>query len=155
MTSGSTFSVSNGTPGIEYKTASWPYLEAGKRNTMTGAVPNLFGMTSHLSGTWAWALFDASLSSPLECKISRIIASWAAFNTYDALPDSSASAAFVMSSFVGPRPPVATTTPCVLSSSSRDETIVSWSSPMDFIVVTFRPMALNSLAMAEELVSTI
>ena len=153
--SGMAPTASKGTPGSEYRVALWPNLLSGNLNTMTGAVPFLLTITSHASGTRAWALLMSSTSSPREWRIPWMILSWGAFSTYFLLPESSASAAFVMSSLVGPRPPVVMTMSLRPSSSSRLRTMVSWSSPNESILVTMTPFSSSALDMLEELVSTI
>ena len=130
-------------------------MASGKRNTIIGAVPSLFGITSHLSGTSAWAMFTSSTSSPRDPSMSCIISSWTESVRNDSEPDSSARAALVMSSFVGPSPPVAITMLLFSSSVLSELTIVSWSSPTESMRVTLIPAELSAREMCEELVSII
>ena len=146
--------ASNGTPGREYKVALCPKRSTGKRNTIIGAVPSLFGITSHVSGTDACAILMSSTSRPLELSMRCTISSCLSSVRYCLLPESSARATLVISSFVGPRPPVTITISFVLSSPSSPFTIVSWSSPMDSMRVTLIPSELSVRDMCEELVST-
>ena len=143
ITSGSAPSASNGTPGREYKVALCPNLSSGKRNTIIGAVPSLLGITSHACGTEAWAMLISRMSSPLELNILRMISSCLSSVLYSEDPARQASAAFVMSSFVGPSPPVTMTTSLSFSSSANEFTIVSWSSPIDVIRLTLTPNELS------------
>ena len=63
--------------------------------------------------------------------------------------------ALVMSSSVGPRPPVTMTISLSFNSFSNDVRICSRSSAIDIIRLTLTPISLRAVAMADEFVSTI
>ena len=96
-----------------------------KLNTIIGAVPNLLGMTSHVTGTEAWAMFISRTSSPLELSMWCMISDCLSSVLYSEVPERSASAFLVISSFVGPSPPVTITMSLILSSLSSVDTISS------------------------------
>ena len=101
--------ASKGTPGREYKVALWPNLSSGKSNAMIGAVPSLLGITVHVSGTSACARLISRASRPLALRILWMISSCSGFLFQHSASESIARAFLVMSSFVGPRPPVTMT----------------------------------------------
>ena len=70
-------------------------------------------------------------------------------------PNSSASVRLVMSSFVGPRPPVRIVTSLPSMARRSAATMASWSSPTDSFSATTMPAVLRWRAMDAELVSTI
>ena len=122
---------------------------------MMGAVPSRFSMTSQRSGTRACARLIASISSPRLCRMSWMMASWPACSTKPVLPESSARTPFVISSFVGPKPPVVMTISLCVSSLRRLFRISSRSSPIESMRVTRMPASSRAAASREELVSTI
>ena len=144
ITSGRAPRASNGTPGREYRVALCPYFSSGNRNTIIGAVPSLLGITSHVSGTDACAMLMSSMSRPLELNILWMISSCLSSVLYCVVLLRQASAGFVMSSFVGPRPPVTITISLAASSLSSELTISSWASLIESMRVTLTPKALSA-----------
>ena len=136
--------ASNGTPGSEYSVALCPNLSSGKSNTMIGAVPRRLGITEHVSGTAACARLMSRTSSPLALSILCMISSCLSSVLVPDAPESFPNASFVMSSFVGPRPPVTITMLFSASSASKEDMMALDSSPMDSILVTRMPSELRA-----------
>ena len=121
---------------------------------MPGAVPWALNSTVQQAGTRACERLSSLKAMPLSVSIRS---TWAATtgSLTSRLPNISASVFLVMSSLVGPRPPVSMTT-CDAASERRSvSTIALRSSPIETFSRTTMPASLRWRAMETELVSTI
>ena len=155
ITFGMAASASNGTPGREKSNFLEPNSPFSRINSIFGAVPLSFGSTMQLFGTRAWSLFISLISMPLALRWASIMAYCSWFTTKPVAPVILARDCFVMSSFVGPRPPVVITMSFSLSNLDMVSSIWEASSPMESMLFTFTPIALRAFAIWDELVSTI
>ena len=146
-------SASNGTPGSEKSSLLLPFLSIS--NCMQGAVPHSFIITVQLSGTRAWALLMSLISTPLAVRSCSMMRYCSLFSTNPPAPVSFARVLFVISSLVGPSPPVTITISVLCRHLSSVSTIASPESEVDTSSSTLTPMALRAVAIFAELVSTI
>jgi len=111
--------ISRGTPGSS--TATRPRASSIHS---PGAVPRGLGRMVAPSGTSAWVRLTAGIGRPNRWNRAAIPASSPSSST-SRLPNSSATTVFVMSSRVGPRPPVVTKQPVRSSASATAARIAS------------------------------
>jgi len=140
--------ISEGTPGID--TIILPSFS----NSMAGAVPAWFASTLQLSGTIAWRLLFSFISRFLRL-ILAVTSSRTPWSMTSFVPKYSASVSFVISSLVGPSPPVINTSGTLRSDSSRAAMIPSLLSEIDVIRFTRMPFILSCIPIHAELVSMV
>ena len=103
---------------------------------------------------WQVSILMSRTSNPLALNRLWMISSCLSSLLLAVAPDSSASAFFVISSFVGPRPPVTITISFSLNSWVSVPIMQFRSSPIDTILETFTPISLRASEIFEEFVST-
>ena len=140
-------SISNGTPGSDTNTL--PSCE----NHIQGAVPRSLFSTSQQRGTSACARFTGVSSYPRLSKMRFTFSSAIGLST-NSLPKYSQSNFLVMSSLVGPRPPVTSTASLLCIASSTASQMACCSSPTTIVLRTSMPAAVSMWLIVEALVLT-
>ena len=141
--------ISRGTPGSS--TATRPRASSSHS---PGAVPRGLGSTVAPSGTSAWMRLTAGIGRPSRLNRASMPASNSSSSS-SRLPNSSATTVLVMSSRVGPRPPVVRTNPVRSSASATAARIESGRSATVVWRVISAPAAARARPSSAALVSTV
>ena len=155
ITSSVAYSVSKGTPGKENNRLSLPNLSFLKLNCIIGAVPILLGITVQFSGTYACWRLMSSICIPLADNKFFMILYCFWLRTYLLLRLRVIRTFLVMSSFVGPKPPVVMTISLRLRHRLSVLRMSFFESEQEAICMTLIPILLRALARKAELVSVI
>ncbi len=141
--------ISRGTPGSSTATRPRP-----SSSQSPGAVPRGLGSTLAPSGTSAWVRLTAGMGRPSRLNRASMLASnpWSSTSR---LPNSSATTPLVMSSRVGPRPPVVTTNAVRSSASATAARIASGRSATVVRRVISAPAAARARPSSAALLSTV